>query len=154
MVTIDMIINLIRSYSKGHEDRLAQLQSDLPFFLQSMKFHRDGQEAYKKMTPEKFVQEIISKELSCAEFRTLVSKSESRIIWHLLLDIFERLNEALALDNHDIAHGEAERITREVHMTVEAILLARPGRIELTINSSDFGQRRIATVHGLGASEA
>ena len=154
VVTMETIINMIRTYSEAHEDKLARLQSDLPFFLQRVQFHRDVHKEFKKTLTKESTQKVESKELSCAEFRALMPEFETRLLWHMILDIFERLNEALAPDKHEVADGHeitdehdiAERMTREAHVTVQSILLARLTRIKVFILTSDFSKRRIAAV--------
>jgi hypothetical protein len=154
MVTMETIINMIRRYSEAHEDELAQLQSDLPFFLQKVKSHRDTQESFKQVSTAEIARRVEEGKVSCSEFRTLVPEFETRIVWHILLEIFERPNEALAPDKHEVAdahditdeHDIGERLTREAYMTVRMILLARLDRLKLVILTSNFGKRRISAV--------
>jgi hypothetical protein len=154
MVTMETIITMIRRYSAAHEDELAQLQSDLPFFLQKVKSHRDAQESFKQASTAEITRRVEEGKVSCSEFRALVPEFETRIVWHIFLEIFERPNEALAPDKHKVAdahditdeHDIAERLTREAYMTVRMILLARLDRLKPVILTSNFGKRRISAV--------
>jgi hypothetical protein len=68
VMNMEMIINMIRTYSEAHEDKLAQLQSDLPFYLQKVKNHRDIQEAFKQAAPSEMAQKLNRKSFLVPSF--------------------------------------------------------------------------------------
>jgi hypothetical protein len=146
MISIGTIIALARTRTEDHEDTLVAMQSDLPFFIERLQYHRNLQERNRALEQTDLYRKSDTSEVGCAEFSALQSEYASRLSWHVLLELLERLNDVLGCNFRAVSLGEREIAIQEVNGAIEVLLNRYLLIAKSFILSFMFGHERISKV--------